>query len=236
MRLRITLLLLLLITGCVRQKPVVEEISQWDQQIQALEQGLTDYVVIEESVTGEQLRGLAPHSGPLKRLEIFNAEGVSAEDLKWLPECPELSRLRLEFPVTDEQMAIIGDCDSLRMLNLPNGIFSDEGMQSLAGLENLELLRFGSPNVTDASLTVIASLPSLKFLHLIDVPVTDEGLKALHEKQELESFYLDGTNVTDDGLRALLKALPELHLHRDQLHLPEDPKGADHAAPDEKAD
>jgi len=236
MRLRFTLLLLLLVTGCVRQKPVVEEVSLWDQQIQALEQGLIDYFVVDEPVTGEQIRSLSAHASQLKRLELYAANDVSVEDFSWLPECPELTRLRLEFPVSDDLMAIIGQCESLKMLNLPDGTFSDEGMQSLSGLENLELLRFGSPNVTDASLTVIAGLPRLKFLHLIDVPVTDEGLQALHEKQALESFYLDGTNVTDDGLRALLKALPGLHLHRDQLHLPEDPKGADHAAPDEKAD
>ena len=54
------------------------------------------------------------------------------------------------------------------------------------------------------------------------VPVTDEGIRAIHGMTWLESFYLDGGNATDEGLRQLLTALPELHFHRDQLHIPSD--------------
>ena len=46
--------------------------------------------------------------------------------------------------------------------------------------------------------------------------------------EQLESFYLDGGRVTEDGLMALLEALPKLHFHRDQQHLPDDPRADDH--------
>jgi hypothetical protein len=71
-------------------------------------------------------------------------------------------------------------------------------------------------------------MPALRFLHLIDVPVTDAGIAHLQSMSRLESFYLDGGRCTDDGLRALLRALPDLHFHLDQLHLPGDPKADDH--------
>jgi hypothetical protein len=69
---------------------------------------------------------------------------------------------------------------------------------------------------------------SLRFLHLIDVPITDAGLAHVSGMTWLESFYLDGGDCTDAGLRGLLQALPELHFHRDQLHLPDDPHAHPH--------
>jgi hypothetical protein len=104
-------------------------------------------------------------------------------------------------------------------------------MQRLAGLKELELLRFGSPHISDDGLAVVSTLPSLRFLPLIDVPITDAGLQHLHSMSGLESFYLDGGRCTDEGLYALLRALPGLHFHRDQLHLPDDPHRHPHAPP-----
>jgi len=95
-------------------------------------------------------------------------------------------------------------------------------------LNELVLLRIGSPNLSDFSIETVAKMTSLKFLHLIDVPITDAGLKHLYGMEHLESFYLDGGRVTEDGLTALLEAMPKLHFHRDQQHLPNDPRANGH--------
>ncbi len=75
----------------------------------------------------------------------------------------------------------------------------------------------------------IAGLSKLRFLHLIDVPITDAGLAKLASMKNLESLYLDRVdNVTDQGLEKLLKALPAVHFHRDQQHMPGDPNDDHH--------
>ena len=126
--------------------------------------------------------------------------------------------------VTDEQLSDLTGLDGLRRLNLPNSQITDAGLETISSaVPQLELLRLGSPRITDAGMSEIPRLKQLRFLHLIHVPITDAGLKPLHEMTWLESFYLDGGKVTDEGLSELIKKLPELHFHRDQQHLPDDP-------------
>jgi hypothetical protein len=134
----------------------------------------------------------------------------------------------LYAPVGDRQLEALAGLENLERLNLPRATFTDAGLAKMADLPNLTLLRFGSPNVTDAGMRSIAHLPKLRFLHLIEVPITDAGLAELHELKQLESFYIDGGRTTDAGLQALVQAVPDLHIHRDQLHLPGDKSGHSH--------
>jgi hypothetical protein len=166
-------------------------------------------------------------------LEVLEVDAglLSANDLQVLADLPELRRLKLTGPVDDADLQQLGSVRQLKMLNLPDGVFTDAGLQQLEPLRELELLRFGSRNVTDAGLAVVPRLGALRFLHLINVPITDAGLKHLHGLTGLESFYLDGGRCTDEGLYTLLNALPGLHFHRDQLHLPDDPHTHPHAGP-----
>jgi hypothetical protein len=117
---------------------------------------------------------------------------------------------------------------NLRVVNQPEGRFTADGLAALARMPPLELLRLHSPHVTDAGMAHVAGMNELRFLHLIDVSITDAGLAPLHGMAGLESFYLDGGSCSDDGLRELLTALPELHFHKDQLHVPGDPRAHPH--------
>jgi len=83
----------------------------------------------------------------------------------------------------------------------------------------LQLLRFASPKVTDEAFKNIGQLQSLKFLHLLGVPITDVALPEIGKLKNLESFYLDGGKTTNDGLVRFTKANPDIHFHKDQLHM-----------------
>lgn len=199
-----------------------QELS-WSEQITAVRDGTaTEIRVTGQPVSPDELAMLGDGCEALEVLDIDDV-APTPEDLTVLSSLPALRQLRLGFEVDDAMLRDLAGLDSLQILNLPNGAFTDEGLKTLAELPDLELLRFRSPHVTDAGMQNIAAIPSLRFLHLIDVPVTDAGIAALHKMQQLESLYIDGGRCTDDGLRALLEALPELHFHRDQLHLPDDP-------------
>ena len=229
-------LIALSLAGCentpdptTKTEPAPEEqtFPTFTEQLAACRAGQTHTIFIREPLDPEQIKCLSEVKNELTRLEILWV-GFPVEELQILPELTELQRLRIESTVDDEAMSGIIQCKKLKVLNLPHGSMSDQALEGISGLEQLELLRIGSPAISDAGLSSIAQLPQLRFLHLIGTPITDAGLEKLQSRTNLESLYLDQTKVTDNGLRKLLQALPELHLHRDQLHLPDDPRGGDH--------
>jgi hypothetical protein len=228
--------LLLAAAGCVEAPPQAVRAPQpaqlaWEDQVDLACTGKREQIrVLSQPVTPQQWQMLTEQCPSLEVLEV-DAALLSADDLQLLADLPGLRRLKLIGPVDDDDLQQIASARQLKMLNLPDGVFTDDGLQQLETLQELELLRFGSRNVTDAGLAVVPRLDSLRFLHLINVPVTDAGLKHLHGLTGLESFYLDGGRCTDEGLYALLKVLPGLHFHRDQLHLPDDPHTHPHADP-----
>lgn len=199
-----------------------EAVPEWKGQIAAIRAGLSTAIRASgRPVSAEEWADLSDGCERLRVLEA-NVSLLTAGDLAVLATLPALEQLKLTGPVDDAAMSMIVKAAGLRTLNLPDGEFSDEGLAALRTLSRLELLRFGSPGVGDAGLELIASLPAIRFLHLLDVPITDAGLRHLYPLERLESFYLDGGQCTDAGLRELLRRLPDLHFHRDQIHLPGD--------------
>ncbi|MGV3607349.1 MAG: hypothetical protein ACO1RA_13170 [Planctomycetaceae bacterium] len=142
----------------------------------------------------------------------------------------ESEEIRLyKNPVADAQLEELAGLTKLKRINLADSQISDEGLALIAKhAPQLELLRIGSPNISDAGMAHVAEMKKLRFLHLIDVPITDAGLKPLAAMTWLESFYLDGGKATDEGLSELILAIPKLHFHRDQQHLPNDPRKDKH--------
>lgn len=181
-------------------------------------------ILRDKVVSDDDLRRIVGQRTTLEVLEIYHCV-FTGEMLAGIGNLPNLRQLRLEdFAANDNDLLSISRLEKLEVLNLPSAEFTDEGLQHLADMPNLSLLRFGSPAVTDAGMQLIAEMPKLRFLHLLHVPISDAGLDSLHGKFQLESFYLDGGNVSEQGLSRLIKALPDLHFHRDQMHVLEDPR------------
>lgn len=172
----------------------------------------------------EQLRGLTG----LEALSLTHAD-LSDKIADVLSTLEGLRQIRLEkAPIGDNSARAISKLPQVSSINLPNCIVSDEGIKAWPSLNELVLLRIGSPNLSDTGFETVAKMSSLRFLHLIDAPITDVGLKHLYGMEHLESFYLDGGRITEDGLTALLDAMPKLHFHRNQQHLPNDSRANDH--------
>jgi hypothetical protein len=172
-----------------------------------------------------------PESAELGTASAANASpAIAPVEPTWAEAVEAVRRgesveIRLQrVPVEDAQLADLAGLTKLQRLNLPHSRIDDAGLERIVReVPRLELLRLGSPAITDQGLATIAKLKNLRFLHLIDVPITDAGLKHIEPMTWLESLYLDGGQATDAGLSALIAALPELHFHRDQQHLPGDP-------------
>lgn len=233
---RLLLIAIVLVCGCdapadvaPTARPDVGEAS-WSEQIDAVRSRTAKQIVVHDShVTPAELAELTDGCESLELLELDRTD-VSSDVLSVIGDLPNLKRVKLGGPIDDDGIAELTGATTLVVVNLPAAAFTDRGLQTLAGLPHLELLRFHSPNVTDAGLVHVAEMPSLRFLHLIDVPVTDAGLQHLYGLTRLESFYLDGGRCSQAGLGDLLKALPELHFHWNQMHLPDDPQADRHEA------
>lgn len=202
--------------------------APWAEQVANVRAGRSREIIVpSDPVTAAELLELTEGCRGLRVLEIGRCE-MNAEAAAAIGDLVELQKLRLGAPVDDAALAHLARAQRLTSLNLPRARFTDAGLAQISLLPRLQLLRFHSPHVTDAGLQSIAGMKSLRFLHLIDAPITDAGLEHLHGMTWLESFYLDGGNCTEDGLYALLEALPGLHFHKDQLHLPDDPRRHPH--------
>ena len=214
----------LLLAGCSHRPAAPPSFAA---QVAAVRAGTSRVVVSGEQVTDQQfaqLQGLSQ----VEQLELTSAPltDAIAGDLATLRG---LRRLRLEpAELGDLAADAIGTLPLLETLNLPQARISDEGLRSWVRLPNLILLRIGGSRFTDQALATIGAMKHLRFLHLLNARLTETGLGHLHQMHQLESFYVDGCEATDDGWSKLLRALPELHFHRDQQHLPNDPRADDH--------
>lgn len=223
----------LLLAGCSGPggipAPQAGETSLADQ-VRAVRRGESHEIRLELTTVGDD--DLAPvHDLPsLKRL-ILDHAAVTDRGLVRLKNLPALTEVRIRGGhIGDAGFRDLCAFSEITRLNLPETQVTDQGLAALSQLPGLVQLRFGSRRITDAGIDAVASLPHLRYLHLIDVPITDAGLGKLQQLTGLESLYLDRVDaVTDEGLGRLLKALPEVHFHRDQQHLPGDPHDDRHA-------
>jgi hypothetical protein len=219
----------LLLVGCTGKQTSVKETpdASFDEQILAVQRGESFEIRSNEPIVNadfEKLHGL-------DKLQVLSLQNAKLTDTiaPILASLHGLRQLRLEKAIVGDLSAdAIANLAGLTTINLPRSNISDRGITRWPVLNELILLRIGSPHLSDGALETFAKLKQLRFLHLIDVPLSDAGLKNLYGMSQLESFYLDGGAATDQGLTELLQALPELHFHRDQEHLPDDPQADDH--------
>ena len=207
--------------------PVKEARAAWRKQLQEIQEGRSTGIVMPDwQLSSADLPDVALVE---QRVTELNLSGHQlGEQIKSIAACSHLRILHLRTEIGDAEIAALSELRELEVLDLPLATsVTDVGLQSLQGHPTLRLVRLRSPRVTDAGLASFSRMPALKWLHLMEVPVTDAGLAVFRAMPELQSLYLDGDRATDDGLSALVLARPDLHFHRDQLHLSTDPRRED---------
>jgi hypothetical protein len=199
------------------------------EQVGAVRAGDSHEIRVELASVGDA--GLAQvHDLPGLRRLILDRAAVTDAGIVQLKNLPALEEVRiLGGHIGDAGLAHLCGFPTIERLNLPDTGVTDQGLAALSQLPGLVQLRLGSRKITDAGMDHVAALKQLRFLHLINLRLTDAGILKLQQMTSLESLYLDGVNdVTDQGLDRLLKALPGVHFHRDQQHLPGDPHDDGH--------
>ena len=211
----------------VFRHPAREARAAWQKQLGEVQEGRSTAIVMpDHSLHSVYLPDLATVADKVTELNLSGDE--FGPQIAVIAACSHLRILHLRTETGDAEIAALAQLRELEVLDLPlaTGV-TDVGLQSLEGHPTLKLVRLRSPQVTDAGLASFARMPALKWLHLMEVPLTDAGLAVFRSMPKLESLYLDGDRATDDGLSALVLARPDLHFHRDQVHLSTDPRGQD---------
>lgn len=199
----------------------------WTEQLKAVADGSTTQIVLPDlNIPSRFLSDLKPVAGRITDLNLCGDD--LARGINEIVGCPHLRILHLRTELGDAEIERLSQLRELEVLDLPLALHvTDKGLYALAQHPRLKLIRIRAPQLSDEGLPTLTTLPELRWLHLMEVPLTDGGLEVFRSMPKLESLYLDGDRATDEGLSNLVLARPDLHFHRDQLHLPEDPRRRD---------
>lgn len=115
-------------------------------------------------------------------------------------------------PVTDDDLATLGDVPNLVHLELPRAAVSDRGVDGLRGATRLQVLVLGETTTSNDGLAVIAELAELRRVNLARTDADDAGLARLATLPRLESLRIGGPHLTDAGLASLAAAKSLRHL------------------------
>ncbi len=211
----------------VFRHPEREARAAWQKQLEEVRGGRSTVIVMpDHSLHSVYLPDLAMVAEQVTELNLSGDE--FGPQIAAIAACSHLRILHLRTEIGDAELAALAQLRELEVLDLPLGTgVTDAGLKALEGHPTLKLVRLRAAQVTDAGLASLTRMPALRWLHLMEVPVTDAGLEVFLSMPKLESLYLDGDRATDDGLSALVIARPDLHFHRDQVHLSSDPRGQD---------
>lgn len=205
-----------------------DEIKQaWQAQVAAVTSGQSTAIVLPDlNLPPATLDSLSQVADKVTELNLSGDQ--LATKLDRITRCSALKVLHLRTELGDRELQAIAQMPNLEVLDLPLALrLTDAGLESIAEHPKLLLVRLRAPQVTDAGLKAFARMPKLRWLHLMEVPLTDAGLAVFKEMPRLESLYLDGDQATDEGLSDLVLARRDLHFHRDQVHIPSDPRKQD---------
>ena len=229
---RILFGLIAITLGCTKpqvSEPVMPQEESFAQQVAAVAAGESDSIEVQAALLSDDDLSQIANLETLRQLKLSGPGKLSSTGLVHLESLSQLEHLKLGgMRIDDAAAARIAKLSQLQFLNLPETTLTDDGLLSLTALQSLKLLRLDASQVTDAGLEHLKALPKLRFLHLIHPNITGQGLDTIAELEQLESLYLDGVDLPHDAWARLIAARPGLHIHVDQLHLPQDPKATDH--------
>jgi hypothetical protein len=106
--------------------------------------------------------------------------------------------------VTDEWLACLEGCSSLKKLSLQNCAITNAGLVHLRGLTGLEELSLSFTPVSDEGLVHLAGMTSLRKLGLTATQCTGSGFKHLRSIRGLSDVNFHYTPLDDAGLKEIV--------------------------------
>lgn len=156
-----------------------------------------DYEVVDYPHLLSRLRDLRG----LRQLTLYYALD---EDLAFIGEIQTLTDLELVCSeITDKGLVHLANLRRLKGVSLHGSPIRGPGLVYLAKLPHLESLDLSDTQLVDANAGYLLGLRRLKSLSLSDTLIGDAGLSRLAGLPRLEELYLGDTLVSDEGLASL---------------------------------
>jgi hypothetical protein len=147
-----------------------------------------------------------PKSSPGIEIEFVPAEERSFDEQVQAVKDGKQENILIELSeLKDSDLAKLAGLKNLKILQIDDGLITDDGIKHLASLENLEHLRLRHSPITDAGLAQLAKFPNLRWLNLPHADFTDAGLVELTKLPKLEFLRFSSKNVTDAGIAEIAK-------------------------------
>jgi len=140
-----------------------------------------------------QLANSLPALAQLPKLRIFRATGmeIGLRAIKAIVQFPRLEVLSLsQSRITNEGLASLGECKTLRELDIDETGVNDSGLKHLRLIPNLQILDLRGCPLTDAACEPLGTLATLRSLNLNETGIRGSGLQALASLPELETLSL----------------------------------------------
>lgn len=160
----------------------------------------------EDAAPSPSSRGGATLAAAVERAGgklVDGPEGVVSIDL-FNGNNPTKGRGGPNAAVTDDWLACLEGCSSLKKLSLQNCAITNDGLVHLRGLTGLEDLSLAFTPVTDAGLKHLAGLTSLRRLSLAATQCTGSGFAHLRPIRGLANVNFHYTPMDDDGLKEIV--------------------------------
>jgi hypothetical protein len=169
-------------------------------------------------------------SGGVTSVKFIQTYGLTdnsrkESDLKYLTWLHRVEQLDLTTAsgLTDDDLAVLDQLTSLRLLNLDRSRragwqeieqtrLTDASLARMHSLKKLEELNLGGHAITDAGLAYLVGLDQLKNLELKDTLITDAALEHLKALPSLKILDVTGTKITAEAIRKFELARPEVNV------------------------
>lgn len=147
------------------------------------------------------------------RVRIRASESRLVDKLADLPANRDFTVEEIQLHAADvpvDELSIVSDLRSLRVLNLVGVPVTTESIEQMTGCPQLESLAVRGRSIDGQTLAaIVAQFPSLRRLYLAETAIDGDSLSHLKKLSDLERLSLSGANIRDADVETLA-SLPKL--------------------------
>lgn len=200
----VIVLLSLLVVGCGKSEPSVQQQSGEDKPVKH-----PDKQADKQPKQGTEQSKKVHMPKPNQYQAIKVLLEVEAETFSYNTQDENVVEVCLQAAkITTDELACLTRLRELESLDLSGSNITDSGLVHLKGLVKLKSLDLSDTEITDAGLVHLKGLVKLESFNLGVAGISDVGLKHLQGLTSLTGLNLQDTEVTDEGVAELQKSLP----------------------------
>jgi serine/threonine protein kinase len=183
-----------------------------DKQLHSLNlPNLTGLNLSDTKISDVGLANIEKRFPKLLWISLRGNESVSDTGIQSVASIDHLNTLTMDdtAKVTDDCLAAVSACQSLRTLDLNSDNITDRGVSAVAKADRLFNLDLGGTHITNEGVDKLSSTQNLHNLNLSQTALTDAAVNSLARMKQLKTLSLTSTSISKQKLSELRVALPK---------------------------